>query len=70
MAIKVAVNAMAEFQRSSEKLSAVLDFEKIGLLASPKEIGTAAPDMLGWSHSTLKNGVSYLGVDEAAGSRR
>eukprot|EP00959_Pyramimonas_sp_CCMP1952_P317101 6636959-Pyramimonas_sp.AAC.1 len=26
--------------------------------------------MLGWPHSILRDGVSYFGVDEAAGARR
>eukprot|EP00959_Pyramimonas_sp_CCMP1952_P332315 6958790-Pyramimonas_sp.AAC.1 len=61
---------MVEFQHTSEKLPVVLNFEQIVLLASSKELGTAALDMMGWPHSVLKNGVSDLGVDEAAGTRR
>eukprot|EP00959_Pyramimonas_sp_CCMP1952_P110498 2311626-Pyramimonas_sp.AAC.1 len=56
-----AVESMRECKKTSCELNAVLNFDKVSLIASSAELGLSICDELGVPRSTCKTSATYLG---------
>eukprot|EP00959_Pyramimonas_sp_CCMP1952_P386898 8108487-Pyramimonas_sp.AAC.1 len=64
-----AVESMRGSRQTSDELNAVLNFDKVSLIASSVGLGHAICDELGVPRSTYKTSVTYLGVGESSGAQ-